>query len=260
MKTPYRDQYGRFAKRPTPKKRKKHVQQIKNPLSSTSKIRIVRPKSRKRIRQVQPSTPHEKKPTRPKEKAPRRKRLPEKKPTPLRKKEWDTPTMGDILDSYIEELDLDEDTIGDYRDPFQHLYEMLRSIPYRHTSTLLVSKTKLIPWKSKPSGMQIWFLVYYHHEGRYNIEFRNWDNGESDTLKDFVSYIHRYFLADTNASFSREAESTYKHREALHMIALTPLFIRHPQKKKQRTRQGWIFNAPALYKKNPPLKWKKERP
>lgn len=65
MKKPYRDKYGRFAKRPKPKKRK-----------------IAHPK-------------------------PKPKPKPKKK---VKKEKWED--LNDILDSYIENMDLEEDDIG----------------------------------------------------------------------------------------------------------------------------------------------------
>jgi hypothetical protein len=252
MKKPYREKFGRFAKRPTPKKRKKHVQKTRSSRSARIPIRKIRSK---RVRPLRPVTPKQKKAARTKEETPRRKQISKKKPTPVRKREWED--LNEILDAYIEDMDLDEDEIGDYHDIHQIIFNRLRMKKYRHQPSLIVSDRQLIPWKSKPPRMQVWFLAYYHDEGRYNIEFRNWINGDNDTLHKIVSFIHSTFIVDQNEVFAREQESSYRHREAIHLIALNILPTLPPQTRRGNRKVGWTFiPPPELFKNNP--SWKKQ--
>jgi hypothetical protein len=247
MKKPYRDQFGRFTKRPASKKRKKpHVQKTKSYRPPRKPVRKPR---RKSVRPLRPTPPSPKRPTHKKTVAPSRKRLPTKK-----SKEWED--LNNILDSYIEDLDIDEDEIGDYHDLFQIVYEKLRAKKYRHQPSLLVSDKQMTAWKSKPPRMQVWFLVYYHDEGRYNIEFRNWENGDNTTLKEVVDFIHHTFVADQNEVFERERRTSYRHREAIHLIALDVLPTLPPKSRRRLTKVGWTFTpTPIKHKKNPA--WKK---
>jgi len=255
MKKPLRDKLGRFTKRPKPKKRKKHVQKTQSRRPSR---KTVRPLQRKRVRPLRPAPPKPKRPTRKKEETPRRKRIEKKKPRQIT--EWDSASVSDILDIYIENFDLDEENIGDYRDPLQHWYEYLRSVTFRHASTYVVSKNKMIPWKSHPFAVQIWFLVHYHHRGDYNIEFRTWENEDGVTLKTFVESIHAEFISIQNQIFQRERMFTYKNSEAHHLIALLPIMKAPPPRKTpyfhKNMREG-PPRKPVVYQFNLPPKRRK---
>jgi len=102
-------------------------------------------------------------------------------------------------------------------------YEILRTYRWRHASSLIVSRTQAIHWKSKPSKLNIWFLVYYHHAPGYNIEVRTWHNDDHATLKQLVDLAHNTFEVDQNHQFQRQRYQTYKHKEVMHIIALEPI-------------------------------------
>jgi hypothetical protein len=251
MKKPFRDKHGRFAKRPKPKKRKKrHVKRLRTVVTPTRKT-TSRVKKTLRIRPRKISTLDSSK---------RKTLSPPKKTRTKTTKEWEPLSVSDILDIYIETYDLDEDNIGDYRDPLQHLYEYLRSVTFRHASTYVVSKNKMIPWKSKPFAVQIWFLVHYHHRGDYNIEFRVWENEDRVTLKTFVESIHAEFISIQNQIFQRERTLTYKNSEAIHLIALLPIMKAPPPRKTpyfhKNMREGQP-RKPIIYRFTPPPKRRK---
>ena len=260
MKKPYRDIHGRFAKRPHRRKVPTHVYQKavpRRPSQPDKKTSTKKAPSRSvGTRHQQPISSLRKRHT-PTRKKPTRKTTPTRKKAP-KKKEWED--LTDILETYIHDLDIDEDDIGDYHDPFQAIYMRLLGKRYRHAPSLLVSDLSLIPWKSKPPRMQIWFLVYYHDEGRYNIEFRNWENGDRVTLEHMLTLIHQIFIEDQNAVFQRERESSYRHREAIHPIAIATLGARPPRTNQPTPshgdKVGWTFTPPpTTFKRNPP--WKK---
>ena len=111
MKKPYRDQYGRFAKRPTPKKRttryglEDFIFFREIPESGDPPLIVVRPPRRDDIGSLRPATRQETIQAQHQEEQATRKRRPKKEP-----KEWED--LNDILDSYIEDMGIDEDGIG----------------------------------------------------------------------------------------------------------------------------------------------------
>lgn len=102
-------------------------------------------------------------------------------------------------------------------------YDILRNYQYRHAPSLVVTDVQRIEWKSKPLKVNIWFLVFYHHASRYNIEVRTWYNDEGATLKKIVRGIHEEFISEMNFKFTRERYQTYKHKEAQHIVAIEPI-------------------------------------
>lgn len=102
-------------------------------------------------------------------------------------------------------------------------YDILRQYQYRHSPSLVVSNHQLINWKCKPKKVNIWFLVYYHHQPGYNIEVRTWHNDDRMTLKFLMGLVHKEFLEDMNGKFIRERTQTYKHKEAIHLVAIEPV-------------------------------------
>ncbi len=102
-------------------------------------------------------------------------------------------------------------------------YDILRGYQYRHSPSLVVSDIQQINWKSKPKKVNVWFLVYYHHQPGYNIEVRTWYNDERFTLRQLTKMIHTDFISDMNGKFIRERTQTYKQKEAIHLIAIEPV-------------------------------------
>ena len=102
-------------------------------------------------------------------------------------------------------------------------YDILRNHQYRHHPSLIVSHRQQIDWKTKPKRINIWFLVYYHHQPGYNIEVRTWYNDERYTLSKLVKMVHSDFMNDMKNKFIREQTQTYKHKEAIHLVAIEPV-------------------------------------
>ena len=118
LRKPYRDKLGRFAKRPQRKRKKSYVEQIIDYVPLDLGMGLWRELSLPGY--VLPPIPHPLERKRPKkhtriEKEKEKEKTPTRVPQRKRKitkkaKEWED--LNDILDSYIEDLDLDEDIVG----------------------------------------------------------------------------------------------------------------------------------------------------